>query len=115
MPAPPAHAVPTLAGDALRWTHGVPLCDSYDETSTLFVCVRFFFSSRRRHTRLQGDWSSDVCSSDLLNQEFANLPDGVAVSPGAISITFSSPSEALQRLLALAMRSAERRVEKECR
>src|ERR1039457_664261 len=24
------------------------------------------FSSRRRHTRLQGDWSSDVCSSDLL-------------------------------------------------
>src|SRR5256885_5493019 len=32
------------------------------------VCVVscfFFFSSRRRHTRLQGDWSSDVCSSDL--------------------------------------------------
>src|ERR1039457_389241 len=30
------------------------------------VLVRvFFFSSRRRHTRLQGDWSSDVCSSDL--------------------------------------------------
>src|SRR5256885_9916387 len=30
-------------------------------------CVRLFvfFSSRRRHTRLQGDWSSDVCSSDL--------------------------------------------------
>src|SRR5256885_3730242 len=27
--------------------------------------VFFFFSSRRRHTRLQGDWSSDVCSSDL--------------------------------------------------
>src|SRR5256885_6669146 len=26
----------------------------------------FFLSSRRRHTRLQGDWSSDVCSSDLL-------------------------------------------------
>src|SRR2546426_6597008 len=25
----------------------------------------FFFSSRRRHTRLQGDWSSDLCSSDL--------------------------------------------------
>src|SRR5256885_13250126 len=24
------------------------------------------FSSRRRHTRLQGDWSSDVCSSDLI-------------------------------------------------
>src|SRR5256885_5734168 len=29
------------------------------------VSVFFFFSSRRRHTRLQGDWSSDVCSSDL--------------------------------------------------
>src|SRR5256885_4778593 len=30
------------------------------------ICfVFFFFSSRRRHTRLQGDWSSDVCSSDL--------------------------------------------------
>src|SRR3989454_8803762 len=28
--------------------------------------VFFFFSSRRRHTRLQGDWSSDVCSSDLI-------------------------------------------------
>src|SRR5690348_3400714 len=26
--------------------------------------VRFFFSSRRRHTRWTGDWSSDVCSSD---------------------------------------------------
>src|SRR6266480_7410677 len=27
----------------------------------------FFFSSRRRHTRLTCDWSSDVCSSDLLH------------------------------------------------
>src|SRR5438876_9232526 len=26
----------------------------------------FFFSSRRRHTRWTGDWSSDVCSSDLM-------------------------------------------------
>src|ERR1039457_1186132 len=31
----------------------------------VLVLVGFFFSSRRRHTRLQGDWSSDVCSSDL--------------------------------------------------
>src|SRR6266480_6864612 len=30
----------------------------------LTLCV-FFFSSRRRHTRLTCDWSSDVCSSDL--------------------------------------------------
>src|SRR6266850_6752529 len=29
------------------------------------LMIFFFFSSRRRHTRLQGDWSSDVCSSDL--------------------------------------------------
>ena len=33
-----------------------------DHVSLLYF---FFFSSRRRHTRLQGDWSSDVCSSDL--------------------------------------------------
>src|SRR5580765_8823980 len=30
----------------------------------------FFFSSRRRHTRWTGDWSSDVCSSDLDGQDF---------------------------------------------
>src|SRR5574341_1321916 len=30
-----------------------------------YTCTNFFFSSRRRHTRLVGDWSSDVCSSDL--------------------------------------------------
>src|SRR5690242_20785263 len=29
------------------------------------LCLLFFFSSRRRHTRLTCDWSSDVCSSDL--------------------------------------------------
>src|SRR5690625_5379738 len=31
----------------------------------------FFFSSRRRHTRWPRDWSSDVCSSDLVEE-----PDG---------------------------------------
>src|SRR5258706_1781786 len=30
-------------------------------------CDCFFFSSRRRHTRLVSDWSSDVCSSDLIS------------------------------------------------
>jgi hypothetical protein len=39
----------------------------------------------------------------MLNQEFAGLPEGVSVSPGAISITFLFANEALQRLLALAM------------
>src|SRR5256885_16894092 len=41
----------------------------------------FFFSSRRRHTRLQGDWSSDVCSSDL--RMIAGLED---ISSGDILI-----------------------------
>src|SRR6266498_5381653 len=31
-----------------------------------FYLFFFFFSSRRRHTRCGRDWSSDVCSSDLL-------------------------------------------------
>src|SRR2546430_8997885 len=30
----------------------------------------FFFSSRRRHTRFDCDWSSDVCSSDLVARDF---------------------------------------------
>src|SRR5216683_3651910 len=33
----------------------------------------FFFSSRRRHTRSDRDWSSDVCSSDLIHH-IARLP-----------------------------------------
>src|SRR5690606_2810695 len=34
----------------------------------------FFFSSRRRHTSFSRDWSSDVCSSDLLNYCFLAYP-----------------------------------------
>src|SRR6267154_4793572 len=34
----------------------------------------FFFSSRRRHTRWTGDWSSDVCSSDLRCRVSTNDP-----------------------------------------
>src|SRR5437762_7036940 len=44
----------------------------------VFGLCFFFFSSRRRHTRYIGDWSSDVCSSDLairLNQ-IASVPFG---------------------------------------
>src|SRR5256885_5642570 len=42
----------------------------------------FFFSSRRRHTRLQGDWSSDVCSSDLdpVKNTMTQIP--IPVKPG---------------------------------
>src|SRR5699024_3723823 len=37
-----------------------------DSDGLSFVSSFFFFSSRRRHTRSKRDWSSDVCSSDLL-------------------------------------------------
>src|SRR5262249_59041581 len=52
----------------------------------------FFFSSRRRHTRLVSDWSSDVCSSDL--QDFSHALLGIfdAIAPAA--------SYALSRLAA---------------
>src|SRR5438876_5714143 len=39
----------------------------------MYMLFFFFFSSRRRHTRWTGDWSSDVCSSDLIS-ELANKP-----------------------------------------
>src|SRR5258706_8446684 len=38
----------------------------------------FFFSSRRRHTRLVSDWSSDVCSSDLFQTLNVVLPIGIS-------------------------------------
>src|SRR5256885_5283810 len=90
----------------------------------------FFFSSRRRHTRLQGDWSSDVCSSDLAGRSagtdsffiwpvrprddtdarlIANL--GAARPP----IIVYSPSQYPHLRLFQDNRSEERRVGKECR
>src|SRR2546430_13228603 len=49
-------------------------------------CGCFIFSSRRRHTRFDCDWSSDVCSSDLnmsfLNNVVRNL--GTSVNTGQI-------------------------------
>src|SRR2546427_11207704 len=39
-------------------------------------CFFFFFSSRRRHTRFDCDWSSDVCSSDL----FVRMDYGEAIA-----------------------------------
>src|SRR5688500_10737687 len=53
----------------------------------------FFFSSRRRHTRLQGDWSSDVCSSDLA-QKPEPAPDRMApdrIAPGVSRGTSAPP------------------------
>src|SRR6478752_9980936 len=43
----------------------------------LFYIICFFFSSRRRHTRCSRDWSSDVCSSDLLDDAAAFLQEHV--------------------------------------
>src|SRR5690606_39517789 len=48
----------------------------------LKICA-FFFSSRRRHTRFSRDWSSDVCSSDLL---------GALVTGGAVAAFLSTSS-----------------------
>src|SRR6266700_8228376 len=51
--------------------------------------VFFFFSSRRRHTRFSRDWSSDVCSSDLQQQQGgerfreARTSEDVTAQPGA--------------------------------
>src|SRR5437763_11083178 len=42
-----------------------PLAPTPSSASSSSLEFFFFFSSRRRHTRYIGDWSSDVCSSDL--------------------------------------------------
>src|SRR5437879_13218245 len=41
----------------------------------------FFFSSRRRHTRYIGDWSSDVCSSDLRRRASRPSPSARRAAP----------------------------------
>src|SRR5206468_6477496 len=95
----------------------------------------FFFSSRRRHTRSDRDWSSDVCSSDLrdlrvrLVRELridrhdasARTNDRVDARPIAIGELRlvrargqAVAQEALEHELA-ETRSEERRVGKECR
>src|SRR5260221_5416537 len=58
----------------------------------------FFFSSRRRHTRSLCDWSSDVCSSDLLRiNEVAFGGSGVGKADGkVIFVPFSIDGELLQ-------------------
>src|SRR5256885_13108318 len=45
----------------------------------------FFFSSRRRHTRLQGDWSSDVCSSDLISHVGIYVGEGYMIHASSAS------------------------------
>src|SRR5438876_7900142 len=55
-----------------------------------FLCifVFFFFSSRRRHTRWTGDWSSDVCSSDL-----SKLIGGRVVQSSSIDVGVAVEAE----------------------
>src|SRR2546430_14131316 len=43
----------------------------------MIACCFFFFSSRRRHTRFDCDWSSDVCSSDLLRRHLGARTGGI--------------------------------------
>src|SRR5690348_18310847 len=83
----------------------------------MWIYVFFFFSSRRRHTRWTGDWSSDVCSSDLRGGSApcsARPRSGQARSPSAGSPGRSTswshragPSSPARR-----SRSEERRVGK---
>src|SRR5256885_3831122 len=58
-----------------------------DLCSTFLHREVIFFSSRRRHTRFQGDWSSDVCFSDLV----LALPQ--AQMAGTVAAYHSLPSE----------------------
>src|SRR5256885_5214001 len=93
------------------------------------TCNLFFFSSRRRHTRLQGDWSSDVCSSDLRRMAGCAIPTSSAghAPAGAKAdpkLTFD-PDHLVGAGHTVAtrpnfcpkfdLRSEERRVGKECR
>src|SRR5687768_18243948 len=88
----------------------------------------FFFSSRRRHTRCSRDWSSDVCSSDLLSTSHeAGIVEGRGedelrmrlVGPG-LEVSETEPESVFTlgyRVEGEAglYRSEERRVGKECR
>src|SRR2546430_12447148 len=87
----------------------------------------FFFSSRRRHTRFDCDWSSDVCSSDLgflRKTSMDELPQ--LMSPRRTLKSWGSSSMLVLRrnppmgvmrgsFFILNTRSEERRVGKECR
>src|SRR5207248_7214982 len=73
--------------------------------------IGFFFSSRRRHTSSYGDWSSDVCSSDLRPSAARLRLLRSRWAAEAAAPTQHWDVGARLRLL----RSEERRVGKECR
>src|SRR5699024_11811350 len=56
----------------------------------------FFFSSRRRHTRSKRDWSSDVCSSDLLLEENKSLKSKISDLKRDVSLIYESTKEFLK-------------------
>src|SRR5690242_3599272 len=72
--------------------------------------LEFFFSSRRRHTRLTCDWSSDVCSSDL-----AHLGHQQLINEDAHAVGAETGQIRQQHWQQIFVRSEERRVGKECR
>src|SRR2546422_7028439 len=79
----------------------------------------FFFSSRRRHTRCSRDWSSDVCSSDLMSMADFAKPEVHAVDTNLL-IQDTHVHVPMYGIIAAALsllvaRSEERRVGKECR
>src|SRR5207245_6546978 len=89
----------------------------------LISCVRcfffffFFFSSRRRHTRCYRDWSSDVCSSDLVAGDLLQgqgIRQRVLVSHVVVH-EFQRLRHRLLGAFQVPQRSEERRVGKECR
>src|SRR5437899_8576788 len=79
----------------------------------------FFFSSRRRHTRCLSDWSSDVCSSDLVIITQPPAPPGQNHTNGTLSTSRASidsnKSFSQMSSTVVSTRSEERRVGKECR
>src|SRR5205809_4054504 len=90
----------------------------------LFNCLYFFFffffSSRRRHTRCSRDWSSDVCSSDLMSflEHLDELRTRLIRSMAFVLIAAFAcwfVSRPIYNFLARPVRSEERRVGKECR
>src|SRR5207248_8223423 len=90
-----------------------------------YYVLSLFFSSRRRHTRSYGDWSSDVCSSDLfrrtpdteLFQEFdENLRDAMMQETQLFVLSQLQENRPVTELVtADYSRSEERRVGKEGR
>src|SRR5437879_10785169 len=67
----------------------------------MFMFLFFFFSSRRRHTRYIGDWSSDVCSSDLTAGVVYNVFDLLG-GEELITAHIEGGPQSLQTLLGVA-------------